>query len=127
MAEASSAVEVTKPSSVGETCHLILQDGYYHADDEEVIGIGEKPHPGDEHDLPVGAGDGGIVELTQEVSVVGCVGGGAHSSGFPRIVAPGQGRMAAGVPTPKCEDVIATGRRGRWQLVTFPLDPNAAC
>jgi hypothetical protein len=46
------------------------------ADDEEVVGIGEEAHAGDEHDLPVLGRDAGLVELGE---VWRCLGdGGRH-------------------------------------------------
>jgi hypothetical protein len=38
-----------------------LQHGHDDADDEEVVGVGEEAHAGDEHDLPVHGGGFGFV------------------------------------------------------------------
>ena len=50
---------------------LVLQDRHHDADDEQVVGVGEEAHAGDEHDLPVLTGDAGIVHPRQQVVMIG--------------------------------------------------------
>ena len=42
-----------------------LEQGHHDADDEEVVGVGEKAHAGDEHDLPVLFRDAGVVHFRE--------------------------------------------------------------
>jgi hypothetical protein len=58
-----------------------LEEAHDDADDEEVIGIGEETHAGDEHDLPMLGGDAGVVHFGEIVFAgVDCGGHGARTS-----------------------------------------------
>src|SRR5665213_2917702 len=46
----------------GREAPLGLQDRHDHADDEQVVGVSEKAHPRDEHDLVLKARDLAVVE-----------------------------------------------------------------
>src|ERR1700679_539068 len=42
-----------------------LQHAHHNANDEQVVGVGEEAHAGDEHDLPVHGGGFGFVEFAE--------------------------------------------------------------
>ena len=64
-----------------------LEQGHDDADDEEIVGVGEEAHAGDEHDLPMLFGDARVVHLG-EVALPGtarC----SHARHLPKVDARG--------------------------------------